>query len=836
MSIYDFILQHSKLTEEHRDELEIKRGFSNDTIQKFKFFSGGQYLLEIEEEMISKFDRADLIKSGVFIKPPDKHSVQLSPQILENRVIVPYLDKDGHCYLLRPHKLGLSDVPVEVYQEANIDRTIIITEGEFKAAAAMQMGFSCIALPGVGSFSSKHYHRLLELLNKHNVSNITIIFDNEIKDDPAFANYKAEPDKRYDSQFYAYYMAKELHREGFSAKVGVLPDAWRKDGKIDIDGALAAGKTPDDIQRIVDDALTHTEYLKSLNDEAKKIILRKNKRRKIKSHVRKEFNHYVATRNIGGKSEYDETISNFIVKIISTHETMEGIIREVVFINEFGEQSSSFSMAPEHMTGADGFSTFCLAKGNYVWQGNKKDLSVIWEAEFLNDDGRHIIEPDHIGWVSGEKMWIFGNVAIDKDGKETRPNKNHVFWTDKKGIKPVPLGVTSGRTQISEGIPYLSLRGVRIDEIKTKLSDTIGDRESSLCLGWISAVPFLEEIFDRYGCFPFLFVTGKRGSGKSTIAEWLMNFFGLENAGKMASDTTQVGLSRYLSYYASLPVFVDEYRNTKNVTCKNGFLRNAYNRQSAGKGIKSAFGVREAKIRGTLLISGEETPEDNALLTRCVTVLVSEKCRKTNHFNWFMNNRTLFSNHILNILKRKNEILKSFMDVLEQGKTYFTENGCDDRTATNYAIVAAGYVAAFGEDLDFGQWLGEEAVRVKHEYQSENAVEVFWEELLVMKTRGMIDEKYWDVSNGMIYLYFEGLYTIFSEQYRKSRGIEPFKKASIRDYLKEEPGFESVSVNKKIQGLSKSCVVFNEKKATDRVKFLVEKRDISNAQDYSFKY
>lgn len=819
--IYNFIVQNGKLSNKHSDELKKKRGFNEKTITDNKFFSGGKYLLDIEAQLTERFETEKLIDAGVCIRN-EKH-LQLAPILQEDRIIIPYLDKKDNAYLLRPHKLGLKGVPIQIYQSKNVtDRHIILTEGEFKAAASVQLGLPAVAIPGIASFSEQHFERLTKFLGENRVKKVTIIFDHEVKDNPKFKNYKQDPFKRYDTEFYAQYMCRLLEKEGFESNIGTLPKTWMIQGKIDIDGALAKKKTREDFDKIMNNAKGFRQFIKDLDKDVQHIILKKNARKYQKKQIRVEFGRYVVTRG-HGKNEYDEIISNFTLRIIATHETAEGIVREVVMTNEFGQTSNSFSLSPESMTGPDSFSTFCYSKGNYIWRGKREDLFNIWESEFLMDDGRLIIEPDHIGWVPSEGMFLFGNVAINADGDELRPDNNHIYWTEKKGIKPVPLSVTSGRTQISEGIPYLSFIESPLEEIKQKLSDTIGDNETALCLGWITAVPFLEEVFNNYGCFPFLFVTGRRGSGKSTIAEWLMNFFGLENCGKMASDTTAVSINRYLAYYSSLPLFLDEYRNTKPVVIKNGLLRNAYNRQSAGKGMRSEFGVREAKIRGTLLISGEETPEDNALLTRCIVVYVSEKNRKENHFNWFMSNRTKFSSHILKVLKNKKKLLPRFMEALNEGKQYFVNQGTDERTAVNYAIVAAGYAAAFGDgDVDFAKWITLEAQRVKDQHQEEQAVSVFLEDLIALKTRGVIDSGYWAKKDGKYFLYFHGLYNVWAGEYRKSRGIEPFKAASIRSYLTEEPGFLDINEPVRIKGTLKKCAVFDEGQASEFIQALCD--------------
>lgn len=819
MPIYEFITSRGKLSEEHRQELKIKRGFTDETIGQNRFFSGGKYLLDFEAELIKEFPAADLLAAGVCLR---KDTLHLSPQLLENRIIIPYLNSAGTAYLLRPHKLGLTKIAIQVYQERNFrGEDIIITEGEFKAAAGCQMGFPSIALPGVGSFSDKHFKQLVELLNRHGVKHAILCNDNEIKDDPAFAErYKPSPMERWDTQYYTFLMAKLLEKEGFFCRIAVLPDSWRVNGKIDIDGAMAQGRTADDMRRLINQARTHKEYLEELSAEAKDVIRKKLNKKYFKSHVTKDFGRYVAHRQ-RGKTQWDEIISNFTIKILATHDTAEGIIREVLMINEGGDRSKSFSLISSDMSSADSFSTFCLGRGNFIWRGNKDDLCTIWESEFLDDDGRLIIEPDHIGWIESKKMWLFGNVVI-QDGKELRPDDNHIFWTDKHGIKPVSISVSSGKNYISEGLPYLHLGPIDMLDVKKRFCDTMGDMNAYMCLGWITAVLFLPEVFQAYGCFPFLFITGRKGSGKSHIAEWLMNFYGLENCGKQAEDTTPVALTRYLGYYSSLPVFMDEYRNTKQITYKNGMLRNVYNRQSSGKGVKANFGVREAKIRGTMILSGEETPEDNALLTRCITVLISEKNRHTNHFNWFMANKLKFSSHVLTILRRKHELVDSFLRELNLGKEYLVKKGADDRTAINYAIVAAGYAAGFGENVDFARWISTEANRAQEEYQLEHAAETFLEDLIYMKVKNLINDNFWDVHDGKIYLYFHGMYIIFSQQYRQTRGIEPFKESAIRDYMKEYPGFLTASCNHRINGLLKKCIVFDEETAPEQIKAITE--------------
>lgn len=827
--VYEYIVSNGKLEEKHRQELKTKRGFSDETISERRFFSGGKYLLSLEENLKREFTKKELIDSGTFIKPEYNDDIIISEQLTDDRIIIPYLDKENKATYIRPHKLGLP-VEIQLFDEKSISLECeasgaILTEGEFKAVAANQLGFPTVAVPGISSFTDRHFPRLVKFLQAYNIKELCIIFDNEIKDDPQFSNYKEDPMKRYDTQYYAFFMAKQLFNEGIDVRIGTLPDSWRVDGKIDIDGALAMGKVRADIAQVISAAKPHKMYFDEMGKEAQDIVNRKLTKKYLRSHVIKSFGCYHATR-YRGKTEWQEKISNFTIKILATHETIEGVIREAILIDQFGTRSRSFPMPPEPMSRTDSFKSFCMGKGNYIWTGRPDDLAQIWEAEFLDDDGRRIIQPDHVGFLNNENLWLFSNIAIKKDGEELRPDKNNIFWINKKGYKPIPIVLSSGKDALSEGLPYLNLGDFDNHEILARLSDTINPEQAKVCLGWISACCFMEEIFERYNCYPFLFLVGKKGSGKSTIAEILMHFFGMDskNSGKQLSGTTPVALQRYLGYYSCLPLYVDEFRNTKEMAYKTAFMRNVYNRQAAGKGMKSDFGIREGKIRGTLMIAGEETPEDNALLSRCICIIVSGKKREVNHYDWFMDNKNMFSNHTYRILKNKKHNLEKFMGMINKGREYFTKNGKDDRMALNYSIIVAGYCCGFGVDDDkpFQKWLNRETNRVKIEYDSEHAVSQFLDDILVLQSMKKMSRPMWAHNDTNIYLYFSGLYMIWAQEYRKTRGSEPFKQSAIRDYLKEEDGFLELNIPFRIDDRVRKCMVFDKKQAPESLRMLIE--------------
>ena len=836
--IYTFIMEKGVLIDAHKADLLSRRGFGDKIVANARLFSGGPHNLPLEAELAASFKEQDLLSSSVFIFDEKQRKAVMNPILLNETnsikgkdvpcIIIPYLDREDRAYLLRPHKLGLKSIPCEIYQEKNLTDEpgeIIITEGEFKALAGIALGIPTIAVPGIQSFSESKFPQLVDFLKGKKVKSIVVIFDNEVKDDPNIpARYKENPVDRHDTEFYAYYMATKLEESGFETRIGVLPDKWREDGKIDIDGALKAGKGRGDLMKVMYDAMPRNDYLRELPTEAKQMVLRKRAQKRARGNIKKEFNRYVAHRQ-RGKSSWEEPVSNFVMKVVATHETPDGIKRELEFVNEFGTRSSSFTIDSNAMSSVDKFRAFCLNKGDFSWKGNLDDLMTIWESEFLmQDEGRYIVEADHVGWIESEKVWLFGNVAINAAGEEKRPDKNGIIWLSKKGIKTTALSMTTGKSSIEEGVPYLNVMAkVDMREVLGKLSESIGREEASVALGWVSAVPFMEDIFAYCGSFPFLFVTGQTTSGKSTIAEWLMRFFGIDGGGKALSQTTSVAIQRLLAYYSCLPTFLDEYRNSKEIIPKTGFLRNVYNRQSSGKGVKAEFGLREAKVRGTLIVAGEETPSDPALLSRFIPIFVSRAKRTVNNYNWFQSNKGKFSAHLYDILKRRNELGPVFAGVFKDWQDRFVAKGIEDRLALNYATIVAGYAIVYGAgDVGFADWLIKETAIIQAEQKEERAISIFLDDLLALKSRKLVTEAYWESNNLRAYIYFHGLHQIWAEQFKKTRGSEAFKETSIRAYFREEPGFIEMNFLKKIKGQACRCLVFDLKKCSQQIKILVD--------------
>lgn len=790
--VYERLVQLTHLTEEHRDEFHKKRGFSDQTIDSLRFRSGGKYVADLVPQLEKEYTKDELVASGLLVEV--NGTTVINDQLLDGRILIPYLDEQGICYHIRPHKLGFKEIPSQPYCRLlmkNRPEHIILTESEFKAAALMQWGIPAIGIPGISSFGNKNLPRLIDFLNEFGVRKITVLFDSEEKGNPAYPNFKEKLEDRYDTQYWSYMNAYLLNKKGnFQTRVGWLPEEWREEGKIDLDGALAQGRTREEIEKVISQAKMPNEFLDKLNDEAKKIVNRKKSRHFTKVNIERDFNKYKVHKYNNGKVVAEEYISNFVMNIKSSFYTPSGVIRNVELVNENGEVSDPFPIEPGSMTGVSEFKKFLFSKGNYSWRGSANDLTNMWEYEFARDTGDPIEMPEKIGRIKN-KLWLFGNMAI-KDGNVYRPDEDGVIWIDGRGYKPQTL-----KTEVSESsIPILQERVPDINEIAWKLKHCIGGYEAYIGMGWVVATIFCHDIFKAYNCVPILFPIGIKGSGKTTLMRWLMRFFGIDTNGITAGPTTTPnGIVRVLSYRSSLGVWVDEYRNEKGVIEKNGLFRSAYNRISSDKGTATAFQTKGFSVNAALAVSGEEATKDPGLFSRCIHIQISSYKRNRDHFDWLNQNSVQFSGFVYHLIKNYDDYKVKILKTIAELKSDLVEKKLgDDRTAENWAICAGAFISTVCEDIDFIKWVGKQCQEVKQTTELDSMLNQFWNEINVMLGTELSWEKYMRLDSEKLYIWYSGLYEAWAMQYKKKTGREPFDKLSILKYLQAEPyylGMES---------------------------------------------
>lgn len=842
IQIYSLFLKKAVLDEADKQKLKKDRGFTDDTIELCQLKSCRPENREIIKELQDQFGEDALLEAGLLQATDD--GIKPCGQLLGtytadgkfiNNICIPYFNADGEIFYIRPHKFGLKNKGINLYcptQKLTGDRTWIITESEFKAIAALQFGFPAIGLPGIHSFAVNNFDRLQEFIINLGINNIVIIFDNEIKTNPKFKNYKPNILKQWDTQWRSIDMCRKLLKKVpdiQSVKIGLLPDSWMVEGKIDIDGALAQGRTSAEFKSVIYKAMEWTHFLDIIPPIGKKIIRRKIyiEDLLVKSKAKKKESGYFIERSkkVGREDPpliYEEPVSNFTMEIRKTLVEGGNHVREIIFKGQDGASSKPV-IAHKGTNILRDFKAWVFSCGDYHFTGSQEDLDFIWTLEGALGDGREILRPEQIGFLKNDEVpvWLFGNVMLKEDGSILLPDEDGIIWEGLTGYLPRSIKEDSGNSASTTKMPILNLSDTKFDmdelkDIVDKMEKIFSTKSIRLAVGWIVACLLSEEIYKKYACFPILFIGGKRESGKSTLGNWLMAMAGQsDTAGDSLSATSLAGAERNLAWFNSLPYWLDEYRNNTKIKKWEGFFRNAYQRQGTSKGTLGTEIISHS-INAGIILSGEETPQDNALLSRCIIIpLVKNRERSPESNELFKdveNLRTqgLLSRLVFEVIKVKAKLLPVILDHIDGLKKRLLTGKIGERIALNYAIPAVCYDAIFLRDeplitrQEFIKWVMEESTKTELEKESEHMLAIFMEDLVTLhKDLGEFYSVYTQNTEPKgkrrIAIHFPTFYSKWTETFRR-KGFEQFKRGTILSYIREESYFIADNYLKRIGG------------------------------------
>ena len=279
----DWFYRRLSLSESDRNSLFVKRGLTNATVDALGFRSNPESNKALLLEMADHFPLEVLVESGLWKldeakvgetpkpnaqfygmslaekrdasgkKVRDEQGEAVRECVWNHPILIPYFNEAGDLVHLRPHKGMMAGKAPQLYVvrqrqqpgKPPITRVhqALITEGEFKAAALWQVlgdTVSIAALPGI-TMAKPLFGEVQEWLETTGAQQVIVGYDSEDKGNATLPGFQADIHRRFDAQIWSRYLARQLSKDGYDARVCVMPDDWRDaSGKTDWDGRLAA--------------------------------------------------------------------------------------------------------------------------------------------------------------------------------------------------------------------------------------------------------------------------------------------------------------------------------------------------------------------------------------------------------------------------------------------------------------------------------------------------------------------------------------------------------------------------------------------------------------------
>ncbi len=541
----------------------------------------------------------------------------------------------------------------------------------------------------------------------------------------------------------------------------------------------------------IDDLLRESENPAETLNQLKQDIKRPNP--ELMSIVSQEKDGYYIT-----KSKYKERLTNwtlFIEAVIIRSED-ERLLKVTI---RSGKYETPALMPAIARTNVRNLREFVSSVSNKLlfFIGVDNDLANLVQYWDLVSDPKIVIEADCVGEIA--EGFIAENIFISNAGDFLPLTNGFLSLDDKKSIRIKEITVQGGK---KAGMPYFPLVEPvgGINNFKTKVYDMMVKNRNlkiALAIGWLKATIWSKMFFDKYRFFPLLMFHGKYQGGKTNLAEWLRSFLGLRNVNKISlpkeggGGTTGVGIERSFDYYSSLPVQVDDYKDTDSCHRFDSFFNNVFDRTSSPKGVRGGFGVRMVNIRGCLLLTGENSPNDPGLLSRFVSIEITEQERTSKYYNELVELEPQFACIGLQWIKDKDKDFEAFISYYESLSAIIAKRIKKPRQAACIAVALAGAMTEpYFEKKE--KEIMELAVKLTQkeleDRKGEEVLGTIWDAVDVLHKRGMKDRHIisYDSSTNTIAIFLSGLLAeIKGNQFTRHYHLP--NKREVAKILRQEP-------------------------------------------------
>ena len=507
-----------------------------------------------------------------------------------------------------------------------------------------------------------------------------------------------------------------------------------------------------------------------------------------------------------GVPEYIQ-ISDFVMKLKNVYLSEDGDRhREIIVVRDNGYVSEPFLIDSDTKVNEKPFRVLMARVADGTFLGNGRDLAEIWRLVSAQVPDVLVRVPRTVGRIDKHKGFLFRNAFISDTGVVTEPDTDGIFWMHGRsiGIRPESLNQKSSLDSDRRDIPAIEM-GVSSEEADKILKGAIENLSRNLtgpglaltALGWTKMCLYADVIFKLNKGVPQLFLWGTNGKGKTTVAKWLQDFYGMRDHGSTSVPMLKsgVGWARKSEYYSCLPLMIDEVRSNDETKQYLGTFRSYYDREGRTMGTADGFGVRTTTIRSCFIFVGEDQFEDPATRERCIPIRIPANGRETvETYRWMEEHRHLFTGVTYRwILEYCNTDLEKLQAEIRELDKALVAAGCPQRTSKNWAAIGVfGIQMAerYMPDFDFKQYLIT-ACQAEAQFQRQDTTLMqFWElvEAIMAKDNSPINTNHVmvDDDDKTLYVYYPYVYKAVADD---QRGRFQFSKNAVLSAIREEPYF-----------------------------------------------
>lgn len=522
-------------------------------------------------------------------------------------------------------------------------------------------------------------------------------------------------------------------------------------------------------------------------------------------------------------------ISNYMIEIVQ-HMHDEKYPKKLIRIQNTLGESRIFDVMSDDINTIRGLDNAVTRQGNYLFWGTEAHFQNLRKKLFAEMDKGSMIE--QLGYQS-EGFWVTNTHIIQRDGSTIAIDENGIYRTDKVSFY-IPSANRAYRNNDFKYHPQKKVKLIQSDtsihDFAQLLNEVHREHSISAFLYTISSA-FSDIVYDRLKGFPLEFMYGKPSTGKDNLIMACQAMFGIPqaplNLGNGAS--TMKAQIRKFAQFRNMVVNLSEYRRGDKRL--NEYLKGLWGRDGYERGnIDSNFGTDTMPILSGVFVTGNDYPDDDALISRCIVEEFHKTDFDTNEKAAYKKLTATYNKGVSSLLTDVfmcRDVWESqFAAAQERAEKEIKSDvrviGANERTFQNFGVIASSYLIMRDYIRFPWQWSDvlkhlTTLIEVQVRKQATGGkVSKFWDTFITCvrtKSDPLVNYQDFRVVGDKIYIQMSNVYgRMQGEWYKMNNEGAPAKSDMMEllrtdeSYIKEDPSYR---FGEGANGRRSSAMVFN---------------------------
>lgn len=386
----------------------------------------------------------------------------------------------------------------------------------------------------------------------------------------------------------------------------------------------------------------------------------------------------------------------------------------------------------------DTFETILKSK-RCTFFGSAYQLKIVFAR--LMDTETEAIILNVLGWNQDHQVYVFAD-AVFQNNEILKVNEIGIIETGEKRFYLPAFGLANDNNDDFETEKLYAFQPGEIGfaDWSYLFYQSFGTNGAIGILFLILSV-FRDIVFNQVRFFPFLFLFGDFGTGKTSFVERILSLFGRDIIGTPLNNATSIALSRLASTRINGLFYFKEYTSETDEKAQD-FILTAYDGAGRTTGLKSNDNrTKSFPVRSGLIFDGNHLPtQKTAILSRMILLNFEESTFTETQKEAYEKMKIAASNGLgkvlIDILEKREKFEKGFKEAFDQNVKELKDN-CNntfpERTLNHIALLVVP-AKILWNDLHFPFDFKHVLLSIIENAENQNkllkqsgAISIFWE-------------------------------------------------------------------------------------------------------------